>query len=85
MALGGEMQDPVGAKGRQRLADGACVTDIAALKLVARIRRNGRQRGQIAGVGELVEDENAMRRFANEPTNHRGADEARAAGDENAP
>ena len=85
MALGGEMQNPVGAKGGQRLADGARVTNIAAREKIARIRRNGRERGEIAGVGELVEYENAMRRFANEPTNNCGADEACAAGDEDTP
>ena len=41
-----------------------------------------RQRGQIAGVGQLVEHENVVA-LADRATNHRRTDEPRAAGDQN--
>ena len=71
-----------GAKLSNSLAHLRRVRDVGAHEGVARIVRHGRERVEIARIGELVDDQHLMRRVADEVAHHRRADEAGAAGDE---
>ncbi len=84
VAFGGQMHDDVGPEGGEDLLHARGVDDVGAGERIARIGGDRRQRFKIAGVGQLVDDENAMPRLADDRADHGGADEAGAAGDENA-
>ncbi len=84
MAFGRQIHDPVRTEPRQGLVDGGAVADIALDEGKARIAGDGRERGEIAGVGELVEDQNFVRRMVHDAARHRRSDESGAASHENA-
>jgi len=58
------------------------ITDVHLFKAITRIIRHRSERLQIARVGQLVEIDHAAIGIVDELTNDGGADEARAAGDE---
>ena len=64
MAFGGQMHDPVGLERFERRAHRRGVADVALHEMVARVGGDRRERGQIAGIGQLVEHEQRMRRLA---------------------
>ena len=84
MAFGGEMHHGVRLKALEHLAHLRRIGDVRAHERVARIVRHRRERIQIARIGELVDHQHLMVGLADDVANHRGADEARAAGDQNA-
>ena len=84
MALGGEMHHGVRREALERFAHFGVVRDVGAHEGVARIVRHGRERVEIARIGELVDHQHLMRRLADDVAHDRRADEARAAGDEEA-
>ena len=53
-------------------------------KRVARVVRHRRERVEIARIGQLVDDQHLMRRLADDVAHDRRADEAGAAGDQDA-
>ena len=59
------------------------VTDIHLFKGKTRILRHRRQRHQIAGVGQLIHNNDAIGGVLDDFTHYRGANKARAAGDQN--
>ena len=83
MALGRQMHDDVRLEALEQLAHLRRVRDVGAHERVARIVRHGRERVEIARIGELVDHQHLMRRLADEVAHDRRADEAGAAGDEN--
>ena len=85
MALGGEMHDDVGAVGGEHLPHLVGVDDVGAHERIARVVGDRRERFQIAGIGELIDDEHAVGGRADDVAHHRRADETGAAGDEKSP
>ena len=84
MALGGEVGDHVGPEPGDRIGHRRRVADIGLTEGVARIGGDRRQRGEVAGIGQFVDIEHAVRRRADQVAHQRRADEARPAGDEDA-
>ena len=78
VAFGGQMQDGVGSKSIERRPDGGAITNVGAHKGISWIADDRRERGKVAGVGELVEHENVVA-LADRATNYSRTDEARAA------
>ena len=76
MGFGGEVHDHVGLKFRDRPRHGGVIADVGAQKGETRIFRDGRERIQIAGVGELIDDENAAAVSLHGHARDRRSDEA---------
>jgi hypothetical protein len=74
---------PAGGTLAARRLDGGAVADVAMHEGEARVLRNRRKRGEVAGIGELVEDENLVLRQAHDAARHRRSDEPGPAGYEN--
>ena len=56
------------------------VANVALNKMIAQIVGDRRERGEIAGVGQLVENEESVRGFANNAPGDGGANETGRAG-----
>ena len=84
MALGGQMHHRIGPERVEGGGDGGAVAYVGAAKGIARIAGDGRERIEIAGIGELVEDEQLMRRRLDDAAGDGRADESGAAGHEQA-
>jgi len=84
MALGGQMHDHVRPKAAHDLAHLARVDDVASHEAEARIPCHGREIVEVAGIGQLVEDDHLVWRRVDDFPRHGRADEASAAGHENA-
>ena len=84
VGLGGEVRDDVGVEARERLRDLGLLADIGADEAVARVARHALERGERAGVGQLVQRQHLVLAVADEVAHERRADEAGAAGDEHA-
>ena len=79
MALGRKMHDDVGLEARQRPTHRSTIADIGLNEREPRVARDRRQRGKIAGVGKLVEDQDLAVRGPNELSAYGRANEAGAA------
>ena len=64
MAFRREIDDDIHVIHFQHALDGRRVSDIATLEGIIRLVRNGQQVTQIAGVGQLIEDDDARSRLA---------------------
>ncbi len=84
MALGSQMHDDVGFEIRKDGFHRRSVADVALAERIARILRNGRQRSEIAGISQLVEDKDPIRRILDDPSGNSGSDKSSAARHENA-
>jgi hypothetical protein len=82
VALGGEVHHGAGAVLREGGAHRLGVADVGADVDVARVRGLGAERGRAGRVGQLVDVHHHAIRGRQEVTQHRGTDEAVAAGDE---
>ena len=82
MALGRKMHHDVRLEAFEQFAQMRHVRDVAAHERVARIVRHGRERVEIARIGELVHHQDLMRRVTDDMAGDRRADEAGAAGNQ---
>ena len=82
MALGGEVDHGVRPEPREGRAHRLGVADVGAQEFVAGQGGDRRQRGEVRGVGQVVDVEHAQAQLAREVPAEGGADEAGAAGDE---
>ena len=84
MALGREVHDDVGLVVLEDAADRAGVADVGPLEAVARIIGNAGKIVEVAGIGQLVEVEHLVLRVGDQVAHHGRADEAGAAGHDEA-
>ena len=84
MALGGEMHHEIGLELLEGAGDRPAVADIGAKERIARVAGDRRERVEIAGVGQLVEDEERVAGGLDDASRDRRSDEAGAAGQKNA-
>src|SRR5665213_2468195 len=82
MRLGGEVDDRARPVLREESGDQRAVADVAVHEHVARVGRKAREVGGIAGVSQLVEIDHTLVLRGQPVEDEIGADEARAAGDE---
>lgn len=80
MAFGGEMHDDVGPELGEERPHALAVADIGLLEAVAVAAQLRVERGEVAGIGQLVDDADLMLRLADQLAHHRRADKAGAAG-----
>ena len=73
MALGRQMHHDIGSELTKDRGDCRRVAYVAFDELEARITRNGRERGEIACISQLVVDAYEMVGFADDATNDRRA------------
>ena len=66
MAFGRQMHDDVGLIFVEDSADARAVADIDALERITKVAGDRRKRGEISGIGQLVDDLHGMRGFAHE-------------------
>ncbi len=85
MTLGGKVHHSVRPIALEHLAHRRGVRDVGAHEGVAGIVRDGRERIQIARIGELVDDHHVIVGLADDVAHDRRSDEAGTACDENAP
>src|SRR5215213_4417995 len=84
MALCREMHHGLGLEAFEQLAHFRAIRDIGASERVTRVVRHGHKRVEIARIGQLVDHENLMLGISDDVAHQRGADEAGAAGHEDA-
>ena len=60
MALGRQMHHGVGVEARENLGDGRTIADIGAAEMIARMALHRSKRGEIAGIGQLVDDQHLV-------------------------
>ena len=82
MAFGRQMDDRVGSHVADQAANVVAVGDVATNEAKAPIAGDRFERVEIAGIGQLVEDRDLVRRGCNQVADQRRADEAGAAGDQ---
>jgi hypothetical protein len=79
MAFGGEIHHDVGPVFAKDIEHGAAIADVLAHEGIAGLPADRRKRGQIAGIGEFVDDDDRFSQFACDQTAHRRTDETGAA------
>ena len=84
VALGRQVHNHVGHEAAQELAHPGSVNDVGLDELVARVLSDRLEVIEVAGVGQLIQHQNLMRRCANEFAHHGRANEAGAACDDDA-
>src|SRR3954467_2646919 len=84
MAFGSQMHHCVRLIAFEQLTHLRRIGDVGAHEGVARIVRHWCERVEVARVGELVDHQHLVLGLANDSAYHRGADESRAAGHEDA-
>ena len=57
VTFGRQMHHRVGIEARKNLGDGRTIADIGAAELIARMALHRSERGEIAGIGQLVDDQ----------------------------
>ena len=70
MALGGEVHDHVGREAAKELAHSRRVDDVGLDEGEARVSRNRLEIVEVAGVGQLVDDEHLVWRCADQLAHH---------------
>ena len=80
--LRGEVHDAGGPVLLEHVAHRGRVADVGLHEFIVRLVADGRQRFQIAGVRQLVDVDHGIATTANQAANDGGADEPRAAGDD---
>ena len=83
MTLRGKMHDDVRLKFLEGAPDGGAVADVGPQKGKARVIGDRLERREIAGVSELIEDQQAILTIANKSARDGGTDKAGPAGNEN--
>ena len=84
MAFGREMHDGIRLEALDHAAHLGRIDDVGADERIAGAVRYRRQRFEVAGIGELVDDQNGVAAVADRMADHCRADEAGTAGDEDA-
>ena len=82
MAFGGEIDDRVGAVLGEQAGDQRAVTDAAVDEAVLGAVGDGRQRVDVAGVGQRIEVDDALAAARERVEDEIATDEAGAAGDQ---
>ena len=82
MAFGGKVHDHVGLRIGEEPAHRRRIDDVGFDKAIAGIPGDRGERGKIAGIGQLVDDDDAVRRLGDQVSNHRRADEAGSSRDD---
>ena len=82
MAFGRKIHHRVGLVLLEQLAQRRAIADALLLERVMRIGRGAGQRIEIGGIGQLVDIDDARMGVSQQMPDHRRADEAGAAGDE---
>ena len=77
MAFGGKMHHGIGRKVRKDACHGALVADVRGAEAEAAMAAHGIERGEVAGIGQLVDDEHLVIGVFQEVPNHRRPDKAR--------
>jgi hypothetical protein len=80
--LGGEVDHAGRPVGDEQLVQCRAVADVGVAEHMARVAGQVRERFEVAGVGQLVDVDDAPVAFGDQQANQGGADEAGAAGDE---
>ena len=57
VTFGREMHHRIGIEARKNLSDSQTIADIGAAELIARMALHRSKRGEIAGIGQLVDDQ----------------------------
>ena len=83
MALGGEMHDDIGLKFLKGARDCGPVANVSPQEGEARIVGDRLKRRHVAGIGELIEDQNAILTVTDERARHGRTDKAGTPSDEN--
>src|ERR1700743_1357777 len=83
MALGSEIHDCRGMVLIEQIAQAARVADVGLCKAIAWAVKRPWDRLQAGGIRKLIDVDDACIGFVEQMTNHRRADEASAASDEN--
>src|SRR5262245_26841081 len=79
VALRCQVHDRVGIKAGKNIAHGGTIADVDTAEVVARMALYRSQRREIAGIGQLVEDEHLMTRVIDEMPDDGRSDEPCAA------
>src|SRR4029450_2759106 len=82
MALGGEVHDRLDPLARKQLRDSLLIANVGLDETIVGLPLDFAQAVEVAGVGQLV-DIDDMKTASHEAPDHRTADEARPAGDQN--
>lgn len=82
MAFGSQVHHEIGLEPVERRSDGRHVADVAPDEPVAGILCDRGERGQIAGVGKVIENEHLMTGPFDDGANERGPDETGPSGDQ---
>ena len=83
MAFRRQMHHRVGIEARKNISDGRAIADIGPAEMIARMALHRSQRGEIAGIGQLVDDQHLVIGMADEMSDQRRPDESRPTGDDN--
>ena len=83
MAFCRQMHHRVGIETRENLGDGRTIADIGAAEMIARMALHRGERGKIAGIGQLIDDQHLVISVADQMPDQRRADESRSARDQN--
>ena len=83
MALRRQMHDGIGIEASKRFGDGRTIADVGAAETKARMVLHRSERGEIAGIGQLVDDEHVVLGVADQMPHQRRSDKTRAAGNHN--
>ena len=81
MAFRRKMHDRVGIEAAQQIGDRAAVADIGAAETITRTVLDAGERGEIAGIGQFVDDEHLVLGVADEMPHQGRPDETCSAGD----
>src|SRR5690349_9950475 len=79
MAFCCQMHHNVGREFGKDAMHGVRVDDVSADKAIIRVRYNGRERIEISGIGQFVQNEHSVRSAADKMTNDRRSNESCAA------
>ncbi len=60
VAFGGQMHDGVRIEVREDVSDAGAIADVGAAEAIPRMLLYCRKRGEIAGIGQLVDDQHLM-------------------------
>ena len=83
MAFRRQMHDRVGIETRKNLGNGRTIADIGAAEAIARMTLHRSKRGEIAGIGQLVDDQHLVIGVTDEMSDQRRSDKARSTRDHN--
>src|SRR5262249_40441277 len=76
-----QVHDRVGVKTRKNVGDGRVIADVGEAEMIMRVTLNRSERGKIAGIGQLVDDENLVVGVSDKMSDQCRPNEARSTSD----